>query len=269
MAPRYTVAAVERAVSIIRVFTLEAPELSLAEISARTGIHKPTVYRLLSTLVAGGLVTKNDHTGLYSLDYEIVALAEIAKRRSGGLVQDALPVMRKIRNDINETVMLCIRSGDYNLQIHQLEGQNELRRVMRVGERKSLYAGAGSKALLSAMSDEDIEDYLGRTKLEPLGPHTLTNEANLWAEITKIRAVGYAESRNERNSGGAGAAALIRNGDGEALGALCLTVPESRYSPELRKRIIEEVTWGAAELSKSLGWRVRDGRNSDDAAVGG
>lgn len=253
---------------MIKAFTLEEPELSLAGISARTGIHKPTVFRLLNTLTAAGLVTKNEHTGFYSLDYEIVALAEIVKRRSGGLVQDALPVMRRIRDDVNETVMLCIRSGDYNLQIHQLEGHSELRRVMRVGERKSLYAGAGSKALLSAMPDKEIEEYLGRTKLEPLGPNTITDESELWAEIRKIRALGYSESRNERNSGGAGAAGLVRDSDGEIIGALCLTVPESRYSPELRKRIIREVTWGAEELSKSLGWRPRDRRNSDDAAVG-
>ncbi len=51
---RYGVSTVERALDVLRAFTHRQPELSLTDIATTTGLHKATVFRLLTTLCRAG-----------------------------------------------------------------------------------------------------------------------------------------------------------------------------------------------------------------------
>ena len=48
--------AVDRAIAILQCFTADKPALSVLEIQRRVGLSRPTLYRLLQTLAATGLV---------------------------------------------------------------------------------------------------------------------------------------------------------------------------------------------------------------------
>lgn len=54
--PQTDVQAVIRACSLLRCFRVEGEELGLAELVARTGLSKTTVFRLMRSLASGGLV---------------------------------------------------------------------------------------------------------------------------------------------------------------------------------------------------------------------
>lgn len=248
----YAVSTLDRAIDVLEAFSHRSPELSLKQIAARTGLHKATAFRLVTTLSRRGLMIKHPITGRYRLGFELISLAEIAKGQTS-LVAEALPVMRQVRDHLNETVFLCVRVGDHRMDIEQVEGLQNIRRVLTLGEQKSLYAGAGSKVLLAAMSDEAIAAYLGRTKLVALTRTTPTTAKAVCSEIQAIRRQGYAEGWDERDSGGAGAAAPIFGPSGEAIGALAIAVPTSRYSVALKKKTIAAVTKGAAAISDRLG----------------
>jgi DNA-binding IclR family transcriptional regulator len=248
----YAVSTVDRAIDVLEAFSHKSPELSLKQIAARTGLHKATAFRLVTTLVRRGLMIKHPLTGQYRLGFELISLAEIAKGQTS-LVAEALPVMRQVRDQLNETVFLCVRVGDHRVDIEQVEGLQNIRRVLTLGEQKSLYAGAGSKVLLAAMADDAIAAYLGRTKLVALTKTTPTTGKAVWTEIHAIRRQGYAEGWDERDSGGAGAAAPIFGPSLEAVGALAIAVPTSRYSAALKKKTIVAVTKGAAAISLRLG----------------
>lgn len=247
----YTVAAVDRAITILKAFRKNEPEINLAEVVARTGLHKATAFRLLATLCQGGLVFKSRTSGNYGLGFEVLALAEVAKSRTS-LVAHALPVMRRIRDAVRETTFLCIRTGDYRIDIEQIEGPNEYRRVLDIGVRRPLHVGAASKVLLASLPDEQIESYLKRTELKPLSRRTIVDPGKLRSEIRRIRARGYAESRNERGDGGVGAAAPIFDGASNIVGAICVSAPIQNINSELQKRIIEVITAGSADISRTL-----------------
>lgn len=248
----YAVSTVDRAIDVLEAFTHKTPELSLKQIAARTGLHKATAFRLVTTLCRRGLMIKHPITGAYRLGFELIALAEIAKGRTS-LVADALPVMRQVRDALNETVFLSVRVGDHRVDVEQVEGLQNIRRVLTLGEPKSLYAGAGSKVLLAAMDDADITAYLGRTKLVAHTKTTPTTAKAVWAEIAAIRRQGYAEGWDERDSGGAGAAAPIFGPSADVIGALALAVPTNRYTAALKKKTVAAVTAGAAAISDRLG----------------
>jgi IclR family transcriptional regulator, KDG regulon repressor len=249
---RYSVAAVERALDVMGAFTHQRPELSLTDVAAITRLHKATAFRLLATLCHRGMTTKNPATGLYRLGFGVIALSEVAKT-STGLVSQARPFMREVRDELNETVYIAVRIGDERISLDQLEGLRDIRRVVTIGKPVPLYVGSTSRVLLAAMGDEEIAAYFARTTFEPPYPGAKADAPTLWRAIADIRRDGYAETYNKRIAEGASISAAVLGPANEALGALTVSIPIGRYTPDVRTRAIQIVTAAARALSRQLG----------------
>jgi DNA-binding IclR family transcriptional regulator len=63
-----------RAVRLLKLFTNERPEMSLAEISRASGLNKTTTHRLLRALQSESLIDRNPATSAYSLGAGLMAL---------------------------------------------------------------------------------------------------------------------------------------------------------------------------------------------------
>jgi len=228
--------------------------MGLAELTAATGLNKATILRLLGTLCEVGLVYKSPATGLYRLGYEFLTFAEVAKRPVDMLVQ-ARPLMRKVRDALDETVFVAVQAGDYRVNIEQLEGLRSVRRVVQIGTPSPLYLSASSKVFLAAMEQDELEAYLARTKFERLSETTIVDPDKLRQEARQIRRKGYAEAYNEGNTDGAAISSPIRGESGDTVGAFSVTVPVSRFTKALRTRMIDEVVAAAATISQGLGYK--------------
>src|SRR5690349_13226424 len=252
----YTIEVLRRAVEILSVFSHARPAMSLAEIVQAVRLPKTTVFRVLASLVERGFCDWDAPSGKYSLGFELVRLADIRRRQSS--VHDvAIPVMREIRNAVNETVILSVRSGDFRVHIDFVEGLHLMRRMADLGVRAPLYAGAASKVLLAGLEDEEIEAYLGRTDLAAFQESTITDRAVLWREIRNIRKRGFAESKGELFSGGGALAAPIKDFSGRTVGVMDILTPEHRYTAQHRERCIGLLLEGAAQASQRLGFRAQ------------
>ncbi len=246
--PAYRVNVLERAIDVLEAFERVGFALRLADVAATTNLHPTTALRLLTILCHRGLVTRDSETGRYSLGYGLLALAEVAKARTG-LVERCLPTMRRLRDSLNETILLSVRDGDWRVDLEQLVGLQENRLVVTLGGRKLLYVGAASKLLLSAMTDNEIEDYLTRTPLVSRGEQTIVDPDALRSEVARIRSRGYAESLSEGPSRGAAVAAQVFEGD-EMVASLSVFLPGQRYGRHLRRGLIETVCAAAASLAQ-------------------
>jgi DNA-binding IclR family transcriptional regulator len=251
----YTIEVLRRAVEILSVFSHARPAMSLAEVVQAVRLPKTTVFRVLSSLVERGFCEWDASSGKYSLGFELVRLADIRRRQSN--VHDvAIPAMREIRNAVNETVILSVRSGDFRVHIDFVEGLHPMRRMADLGVRAPLYAGAASKVLLAGLEDDEIEAYLGRTDLTAFQESTITDRAVLWREIRTIRKRGFAESKGELFPGGGALAAPIKDFSGRTVGVMDILTPEHRYTAEHRERCIGLLLDGAAQASQRLGFRA-------------
>lgn len=255
----YSIDVLTRAINVLSVFGHARPQLSLSEIVAAVSLPKTTVFRLLSSLVERDFCELDPQTGKYSLGFELVRLADIRRRQTN--VHDvAIPVMRDIRNEVNETVILSIRSGDFRVHIDFVEGLHPMRRMADLGVRAPLYAGAASKVLLAGMDDEDIDVYLARTKLTAFQKTTITDTAALWREIRTIRKRGYAESKGEIFPGGGALAAPLKDFSGRTVAVMDILTPEHRYTAQHRERCIALLLDGARRGSERLGYRPEASR---------
>jgi IclR family acetate operon transcriptional repressor len=251
---RYSIEVLNRAIDVLSVFSHSQPSLSLAEIVQAVKIPKSTVFRLLSSLVERRFCEVDPQTKKYGLGFELLRLADIRRRQSK--VHDvAIPVMREIRNAVNETVILSVRSGDSRVHIDFVEGLHPMRRMADLGVGAPLYAGAASKLLLAGMEDGEIEAYLDRTNLTAFQKGTITDPNMLWREIRSIRKRGFAESKGELFAGGGGLAAPIKDYSGATIAVIDILTPEHRYTTEHREQCIQLLLDGARRASERLGYR--------------
>lgn len=252
-----TIRSVDRAIDVLLAFTVEHPELTLGDISERVSLSKPTTFRLLSSLRTRGFIIQEQRSGKYSLGFGVLKLAVI-RRGQTRVWERAAPHMRTARDALDETILLCVRVGDERYILDQVESTQPIRRIAHLGERVPLYAGAASKVLLAAMPDDDIAAYLARTSLRMLGPGTITEPELMMAEVSRIRELGYAVGRNERNIGGNGIAVPVRDFAGDTVAALQTTIPSERWDDSLLTRCVAVLAGCAADLSGELGHQPVD-----------
>jgi DNA-binding IclR family transcriptional regulator len=251
----YAIEVLRRAFDILAVFSHAKPSLSLAEIVAAVGLPKTTVFRVLASLVERGYCEWDAPTSKYGLGFELLRLADI-RRRQGNVHDVAAPVMREIRNEVNETVILSVRAGDSRVHIDFVEGLHAMRRMADLGVPAPLYAGAASKVLLAGMADDEIEAYLQRTDLTAFQDSTITDRAVLWREVRAIRKRGFAESKGELFPGGGALAAPIKDFGGNTIAVMDILTPEHRYTAEHRERCVTILLDGARRASERLGYRA-------------
>jgi IclR family KDG regulon transcriptional repressor len=249
---RYSVSTVARALGVLQAFSHQRPELSLTDVAAATKLHKATAFRLLATLTSGGMTMRDPRTGLYRLGFTLIALSEVAKT-SMGFVTQARPLMRQIRDDLNETVYIAVRTGDDRINLDQLEGIRDFRRVVTLGKPSPLYVGSTSHVILAALPDEEIAAYFSRTEFVPPFPGAKVDAETLWRAVADVRRNGFAETHNKRIDEGASISAVVHDASNYTMGALTVSIPIVRYSVAIRSRAITAVTSAAQTLSRHLG----------------
>jgi IclR family acetate operon transcriptional repressor len=260
-AERYSVSTVERALGVLRAFTHQQPELSLTDVAAATGLHKATVFRLLATLSRAGMTMKDPRTGMYQLGFGIIALAEVAKT-STGFVTQARPFMRAIRDELNETVYIAVRVGDDRINLEQLEGIRDFRRVVALGKPSPLYVGSTSHVILASLPDDEIAAYIDRTTFVPPFPGATVGPQVLWRAVAGVRRNGFGETHNKRVDEGASISAAVRGPADNVVGVLTVSIPIGRYTAEVRAATVEAVTSAAQALSAQLGGRQELSRSN-------
>src|SRR5512139_1786119 len=105
MSSDLNVRSVARAVSILEQFTDARPELSLTEISARSGLSVSTTHRLLATLRIAGMVELECRTARYHLGLKNFRLGSVASK-SMILAKQADPLLRRVTECTGETAFL-------------------------------------------------------------------------------------------------------------------------------------------------------------------
>ena len=245
------VEAVDRAARILFALAASPRHSSLIEVASRSGLSKPTAFRLLATLVAEGLAVQNSETASYSLGVMPLGLAGSVLHSIA--VRDlARPVMQSIRDQVNESVILSVREGDTRVNIDAVEAINAIGQTQQIGVPIPLYAGAASRVFLAAMQDEELAAYVARTPLVAYSDTTIVEHDRLMQEIARVREQGFARSSAEFTMGGHAVARLIRDGAGSPVASLHVSIPRGRASDELVARCLASLNSGIESLERSL-----------------
>lgn len=233
-------------------------EVGVREIAAGLNVSPSTAHRLLSELVQADFVKHNVQTGRYSLSLEFLRLAHLTIAHLS-LQQVALSHMRRLTEACNETSLLGIYDGMRHEMMFAaiIESSHPLRYSIDLNKWLPIHAGATGLAIMAFLRNEEIALIIERTRLAPLTPNSITERYKLEAELQKIRNRGYAITHGQRTPGAVGLAAPVFGGNGEVVGDICLTLPESRFDKTTESHIAELLIACAREVTKAIGGQTK------------
>lgn len=247
----YSIQSIHRAVQILRAFSREKKQISLTELHKLTGIGKSSLQRLLSTLVYEGLLQKDEETKLYQLGLDLLFLGELVEKNSG-LLNIAVPIMKKINQSTKEVVSLSIIEEQKRKCIYSLKSHHELAALIFAGQISPLYAGASAKVLMAYLPLETQEEYLQGVALEKLTEYTIESKDDLRRDLQRIREQGYGISYGERVRGAVSISAPVFNPFAEILASVSITIPSIRLEDYNVDELVKELLEGTAEITRRL-----------------
>lgn len=246
-----TVHSVDRAISILQVLARRGA-VGVTQIAEELDVHKSTVFRLLSTLEARGLVDQLATRGQYQLGYGVVQLAAGATRTHDISVVSR-PICQELAETVGETVNIAIHDGREVINVDQVIGSSAVTTVNWVGQRTPLHTTSCGKVFLAAMSPAELETVLDRG-LERLTDHTIVDVSSLEKQLSEVRDRGYAYTIDEHEVGLASVSAPIRALGGEVIAAVVVSGPTFRFEDVTIEVLADQVLSAAAEISERNGF---------------
>lgn len=242
---------VRRALRALELIS-EHGELGVTELGRKLEVHKATASRLIATLAERGFVERDPISEKYRLGFALISLAGAAVG-SNDLVRAARPILDDLAERTRETVNLGVLSGGSVVYVDQVTGTRSIVSVSWVGQRTPLHCTSNGKVLLAFSSDAE-RDRLLRAPLTRLTPRTVTDVRKLRAQLSEIRARGYAQTLEELEEGLNAVAAPVRGMGGDLVGALSVSGPAFRIRAVDLPRIGKLTADAALAVSRRLGY---------------
>jgi len=245
-----TIQVIERAGRLMdSIANQEEESVRLKILSAETGLHPSTAFRILSSLVGIGFVKRNE-TGGYSLG---VKLRQLGCRVSenADIRVEARSIMEWLRDKVSETVNLTVRDNDKVIYVDRASTNRMMKVEHVIGSHAPLHVTAVGKLMLGEDSDNEIKSYVRRTGLPEYTHHTFTDFDSLKQEIEDSIERGYALDNEEAELGVGCIGVLIRDTTGVAVAGLSISAPIERR----QQQWIHFVQVAGKRLSERLGYK--------------
>lgn len=241
---------VHRAIDILEAFSVDRPSLALSEICDAVNLTLPTTHRLLKALQHKEMVFWDPLSKRYSLGVGVMRLASLILNRND-LTSIIQPSLAFLHAETRETVALHGLVDDERVCLIELVSPMPIRMASGVGTAYPLFSGAAGKAILARLPDERVRSILDAAVK---GRHlTPARRVALLRELGEVLSRGYATSRGETVQGAAAIAAPVLDATGVVVGAINITGPADRLTPETAERFVAPLLNIAAHVMRQLG----------------
>ncbi|MFI0369225.1 IclR family transcriptional regulator [Actinomadura sp. 1N219] len=257
---------IARALAVIDAIARSPQAQGVSVIARETGLSKAVAHRILRELVNGRFLRFDETTKVYRLGPGALGIG-LAAMRELDVPAIAHRHLVGLSERTGETTTLSLRQGWSRVYVDQVLSSHEIRMSVALGSSHPLHAGSSSKAILAALADGEVDDYVAHHKLDSVTDATITSAGALREEIERIRALGYAVSSGERQSGAASVAAPIYGAAGQPIGSISVCGLQDMFTRSRNRSLGDQVIAAAAAVSADLGRRPsRSERDPGDVA---
>jgi IclR family acetate operon transcriptional repressor len=255
------VQSVDRALLIIETLAEDDEGYRLTDLAVRTGLSTSTVHRLLTALEKRRFVQFDRDDSIWHVGVRTFAVGSTFVRRRNFVTQ-ALPYLRKLRDQTRETANLAVVDDGAMVILTRVESREIMRSVTKVGGRAPMVASGLGKALLSTYPEEDVFAIIQREGMPRLTPKSIVRAGELCKSLHDIRQQGYSIDDEEALIGLRCVSAVVYDDCGEPLAAISVSGKTSRVPNDrlpILGNLVQEVS---AELTKALGGAIQEERSS-------
>jgi len=248
-----SIQSVNRAISILFLFTNRRPRLGITEISRILNLPKGTVHGLVRTLVSVGFLQQDIETRKYQLGLKIYEMGTnlVANLE---INQKAVGPANSLAKSVKLVSRIAIWDGDSAIITLNVDPRSNSLFVFQVGPRIPAYCSSVGKALLAFLNEEELDAYLQRTELVPYTAKTITQKEKLLRDLEKTRQRGYSIDQGETMLDLACIGAPIYGRSGRLEASLSLSGNPNRFQIKQLKGLDEKLLKTAGEISRTMGY---------------
>jgi DNA-binding IclR family transcriptional regulator len=241
---RYRAPALEKGLDVIELLAAENKPLNLSAISQRLGRSSGELFRMLQVLEFKGFITGSESGAGYVLTNKLFALA-MAQAPVRSLVETALPIMRKLAQDIDQSCHIAVASEDQIVVITRIERPGDLGFSVRIGYRREIARATSGLVLFAYQNEEVRRTWLKRCRLKGEAADSFIERANA------VRERGHHEADSHFVRGIVDLSAPILRGETAVAALTCPFVHSNPLVAEM-PQAVEFIRAAARQISDEI-----------------
>ncbi|NVD40501.1 helix-turn-helix domain-containing protein [Ensifer sp. HO-A22] len=238
----------QRILELIEWLASRSDAVTLAQVVQALALPKSSTLLLLRTLVDAGYVTRQAD-GRYLL-IRLPGEPSEANNGWGTILRVAEPILRETVAAVEETGFIAVLTDDRQVRyLNKILPRREIRYDRDIATPRIAHYVASGLMLLSGLSEDDFQAYLGCSLLEEDDPQAIAKR------VTAAQKDGYVANLHGRVEGAAGVAAPIRDPEGRIVAVVNMSGPRERIAGNL-DRVAQATVGAALRVSETLSQRM-------------
>ncbi|OBZ92134.1 hypothetical protein ADU59_28435 [Pararhizobium polonicum] len=149
----YSAPALEKGLDILESLAEKESAVSLRELAERLGKSKNEIFRMIHVLIARGYVQRDSDTDELSLSPKLFALG-LRTPQSRTLLENALPEMRKLAEDVNQAPHLVVIYKGRTVIIGSIPTNSDVTFNIHLGYGRLASEAASGRVIMAFQPDE-------------------------------------------------------------------------------------------------------------------
>jgi IclR family pca regulon transcriptional regulator len=240
-----------RGLIVIQAFTQQSPQMTISQLSIKTGLSRAAVRRCLYTLTKLGFAGAEDGSR-YSLRPRMLTLSH-TYTTSNTLSTAAQPILERMSAALRESFSVATLDGEDIVYIARTQVNRVMAVDLHIGSRLPAYCTSMGRVLLAYLPAEQLEHYLAKAVLTPHTTRTVNSVEKLRLILRNVRRNGYALVDQEYEVGLRSLAVPVYAASGRVVATVNLSGNAPRLSVlEMQSRFLAPLRTAANELSAYL-----------------
>jgi IclR family pca regulon transcriptional regulator len=244
-------ASLARGLVVIQAFTPQMPQMTISQLSLRTGLSRAAVRRCLYTLVKLGFAGA-DEAQRYSLRPKMLTLAN-TYTASSTLANAAQPILERMSATHGESFSVATLDGDDIVYIARSSVTRVMSVDLHIGSRLPAFCTSMGRVLLAYLPQDQLEQYFSRVHMQQFTPRTIVSQDKLRLALRNVRRNGYALCDQEFEVGLRSIAVPVQAPNGRVVATVNLSGHAPRMPMlEMQTKFLPPLRAAAMELSAFL-----------------
>ena len=159
-----------------------------------------SAYRIAMALESMGLVSKDPETKQIRLTNKLLQIGQRAITEAN-LVEHSLDIMRELRDQVEDTVLIGVREGKEVIVLDEAIGNRMFCFISKLGYRIGVSCSAPGKAIIAYLPEKEREDIINSVKFIRYNERTITTKAGLRENLAEVVKNGYSFDDSEQFEG--------------------------------------------------------------------
>jgi IclR family pca regulon transcriptional regulator len=240
-----------RGLLVIQSFTSQTPQMTISQLSVKTGLSRAAVRRCLYTLTKLGFAGIEEGSR-YALRPRMLTLSNTYSA-SNSLSTAAQPILERMSAALHESFSVATLDGDDIVYIARSTVSRVMSDDLHIGSRLPAYCTSMGRVLLAHLPADQLEAYLAHVVLTAYTPRTVSSTEKLRLSLRNVRRHGYALVDQEYEIGLRSLAVPVYSPTGRVVATLNLSGSAPRMPMfDMQTHFLPHLRTAATELGAFL-----------------